>query len=232
MYTVYIPKYRGEIPEFLITKVIKEYMNSTGYKNNVILTAPGYMSVSVSNIDSFYKEIESTTFCGKKNIKMGIFNGMNGTRISLGSSKTLREEHEARISKSRFLNLIPINCTAAKDHRKMMFFMRWKYERKDFDGLNADNFEDFLDSVEVHGVLIGSSNQSFTTYFGGYPEWRASKGEADILMFDEKAAAYRMIENNQQMENIVVSESMRDPTGGDLDYLKSILEDFLKYSLV
>lgn len=52
MYTVYIPKYKGENPDFNIIKVIKIYMSSTNYDCGILL-APGYMNKNVNTTDMY-----------------------------------------------------------------------------------------------------------------------------------------------------------------------------------
>lgn len=54
-----------------------------------------------------------------------------------------------------------------------------------FSGKKQLEFEDidrFVDDINICGILIGSSNFSHSTYMGGKCG-RASKGEADVLMY-------------------------------------------------
>ncbi|MGN0643050.1 MAG: hypothetical protein ACI4JJ_07870 [Huintestinicola sp.] len=234
MYTVYIPKYQGEKPDFLITKVLSKYMDSTGYTNNIILSSPGYMSTTNNTIDEYLSRFENEIINLREKINMCIFNGMNGTRKTYPSGPTIREAHENRITRSVYLNLISVNCSAKIDHRKMMFFIRFLTNTNNYNNLNLNNYQEFLRNIEVHGVLIGSSNQSLNTYFGGSHSLQADKGEADILMFTEDDAAHGMLDSEgvDEMNNIIISKSMRPPLGGDAEYLKTILQDFLKNSLI
>lgn len=41
MYTVYIPKYRGERPDFNIIRVISKYMQFTNYNCKILASYPG-----------------------------------------------------------------------------------------------------------------------------------------------------------------------------------------------
>lgn len=58
MYVVYMPKYKGDIPDFNIIKVISTYMNYTNYDCE-ILSAPGYMNINKFTTDKFYEKNRS-----------------------------------------------------------------------------------------------------------------------------------------------------------------------------
>lgn len=103
-----------------------------------------------------------------------------------------------------------------------------------FNGsITIDNYKEFLDTVVVRAVMIGSSNQNFTTYYGGSKK-KADKGEADVFMFiGEKEIANDIININVENANIVVSESLNFKEDGTAEnYLRNILEDFLKNNLI
>ena len=129
MYTVYIPKYKGENPDFNIIKVIKIYMSSTNYDCGILL-APGYMNKNVNTTDMYFTKTEKIFHKSKlsknRNVSVGIFNGVNGTTlINLGKKPgkiTCREYHEYSI-KSHGLNLIRIKCKKSSYHRKIKFFL-------------------------------------------------------------------------------------------------------------
>lgn len=50
------------------------------------------------------------------------------------------------------------------------------------DVITIKNYKEFLHTVEVRAIMVGSSNQNFTTYYGGNKQ-KADKGEADVFMF-------------------------------------------------
>lgn len=235
MYTVYIPKYQGDKTNYNIIKVLNRYMAATDY-NSTILCAPGYMNTSQKTTEEFYDEIEQTfrrTNQGEKerNVAIGIFNGMNGNNFISGSCKSLRELHEKEIAQHNF-KLVPLCCKKAKEHQKMMFFM--ENIRTFKDNITCETYECFLKTVIVRAVMIGSSNQSLTTYYGGPAKKNADKGEADVFMFinaDKKAKDSILANTDKEDQNIVVSESLYVPGGVDETYLKSILKEFLKNSL-
>lgn len=59
----------------------------------------------------------------------------------------------------------------------------------------------------------------------------AGKGEADVFMFVDEEAEAAIIEDDDLNEEVVIAESLIIPGGSGTEYLKSILEDFLKNSL-
>lgn len=135
-----------------------------------------------------------------------------------------------------------------------MFFIDYKDSMPSI--LDIYNYRDFLDNCTVCGILIGSSNQSLRTYFGGLKFAPASKGEADILMYTDdsgniteklikfqSANLYTDYNNHIDMElidfqsdnmNIRISKSIdRENYNTDRDnmYFKDILNNFLENNL-
>ena len=89
-----------------------------------------------------------------------------------------------------------------------------------------------MSSISVKGILIGSSNQNFTTYYGNK---KADKGEADILLFW----------GNEKKENMIISNFLQDESLfkriiiakkvnklNDEEFLNSLLKDYLNNNLV
>lgn len=231
MYTIYIPKYRGDRPDYNIIRVISKYMSTTSYDCE-ILAAPGYMNTKAITTDKFYDNIApvfyESSLSKPREVAIGIFNGVNGTGPKKGTTISLREQHENSII-SHGLRLIPLRCKRKGDHRKMLFFME---RNKPFaKELTLENYKEFLETVTVRGVMIGSSNQNLTTYYGGLRGGAADKGEADVFMFVEEEVKNIILEEIAANSNIVVSESLSVPGGIDTEYLKSIAEDFLENSL-
>lgn len=233
MYSLYIPKYQNERGEFLITKVIREYTERAP-KLNCILSSPGYLSNRINTIDLFVDKM-----CGsvlhRSPLSIGLFNGMNGNN-SLGTT-TIVEYHNMRFRKYG-INALTINCKKQKDHRKMMFFIYdpENYSKEinilnDNSGDKTDFIDRYINKIKVKGILIGSSNQSYNTYFS----YDASKGEADLLMFTDSIFAKHMINlinlssnyPNDNFYGCVLSESIAGCIDDGEDYLNSILKDFL-----
>lgn len=105
-------------------------------------------------------------------------------------------------------------------------------KQSSFNGpITIKNYMEFLNTVVVKAVMIGSSNQNLTTYYGGFKGY-SDKGEADVFMFvDIKDVADAIISIDPEGRNIVVSESLNLKNKSDERYLRGILENFLKNSL-
>lgn len=255
MYTIFIPKYQGEKTEYLITKVIERYMKNSSC--NCIISSPGYMGTTSNTIIKFLDELGKKM--SGKNPCIGFFNGMNGSR-SLGgkllpdSKSTIREEYEWRVKSP--LKSLHICCRPITDHRKMMFFINYNGSMPSI--LNKNNYKNFLDKCTVCGVLIGSSNQSLGTYFGGRNFDPAEKGEADVLMYtddsgqitesltnfqktyvytDDRSQITDEITDSQNYykhRNIRISKSINEENyddDNDKMFFKDILRNFLENNL-
>lgn len=74
MYTVYIAKYQGDIPDFNITRVISKYMSCTDYDCGII-SSPGYMNVRVGTTDEFYDKLAPGTLAESSTRK--VYNHIN-----------------------------------------------------------------------------------------------------------------------------------------------------------
>ena len=66
-----------------------------------------------------------------------------------------------------------------KDHSKILLFI----EVTSLLFIRDKTFIIDFNKAKVYGVLLGSSNQSYNTYFG---YGLADKGEADVLIIDDK----------------------------------------------
>ncbi|HFR3714881.1 TPA: hypothetical protein ACHWB5_001656 [Streptococcus suis] len=83
-------------------------------------------------------------------------------------------------------HLTDLSTTTKKDHRKMVFFFdilkgKWKNPLQNTP-LTVTDVRNFITSIKVHAVLIGSSNVSFETYYNS----PANKGEADLFLFTDE----------------------------------------------
>lgn len=229
IYTLYIPKKKGAKRDFPITKVIHNYINVVNL-NCIFLMAPGYLSKTKNTIKCFVDELNKSTDSTKHKHSVAVFNGMNGT-ISLVTPKsttTVRDYHEATFAKSN-ISCIPVSCKTDIDHRKMLFIMKLKDGKKMVKVLNKNSQQSFLDSVQVIGVFIGSSNQSYQSYYGGSSQ-TADKGEADIFMFIDERYASKINDVSLQ-DDLVLSKSLRVPYGDGEKYLNSLLKEYVDYYL-
>lgn len=178
LYIVYIPKRKGPDESddgknlTNIVRVIQEYLKMRPSCSGVIC-APGYMSKSDKNISNYWEQtftedvLKSNNSGVSKSRKL-IVRLLNGV-----SNEDIVDKNKKFLDGSTRFELINGGETSKKDHRKMMLFFS-----TDKSGINADNDADFLKQITIGAVLIGSSNQSFSTY----NKLPAVKGEADVLL--------------------------------------------------
>ena len=102
---------------------------------------------------------------------------MNGSRIAREKKERVLDLHKAIIKKSKKLKNLELDVNSKADHRKVMVFYKRNNNKLVNSSLSKSNYENFVDAVDVNAVLIGSSNQSNSTYFNT----PAAKGEADIF---------------------------------------------------
>lgn len=203
MYTLYIPKYKGDKPPHLVKNVVNAISQYCLEKKSPfgIFMAPGYLSNTEHTIQDFTSDFpfSSLNYSPIKNSYLGIFRGMNSQSIitlNNGQQKTILEVHSAEYQNIGN-NWINLSCKAKEDHRKMLFV----FSLEDTIPLKIDktNIDAFLKSVNVNFVLIGSSNQSHTTYFAP-----STKGEADILLFTEQSFL-DVLYDHSQMNDIPIN---------------------------
>ena len=226
LYVSYIPKVQGETPDFKIIKTLKKCMAYYSGCNNII-SSPGYLS-NKTHVKDFVKEFKKV-IPAKNKVYIGYFKGMNKLTALLGVD-LIDKHYKELVRTGKFIKL-KMNIANKADHRKMMFIYGIN-ENPTFDFekevLNKSTKDKFLRSITVNAILIGSSNQSYSTYFGGAKK-RADKGEADILLFVPTDTTD--IKNKMYVEGTVVFEEVigaNDPH----DYLKDILKEFLSRTLV
>lgn len=173
LYTVYLPKKKGT--SGTIVKWLEYYSELTDFRNNIIM-APGYLSESENRIHQYLDLIKNEMY-PNSSVKIGILNGMNGHHIIKGGNSVL-ECYEKHVDAMKNADWIKLKSNGIVDHRKVMVFYS---EISNIDSLQITNDKEidaFLDSINVNAILLGSSNQSFTTYFDRI----SKKGEADIFM--------------------------------------------------
>ena len=228
LYVNYMPKTQGEKPDFKIIKSLKKCMRYYNGNNNII-SSPGYLS-SKTYVHDFVDEFSKIIPSGNK-IYIGYFKGMN--KISNSAVLSLIDEHYIEMQKTGKFEKLNMKISNKVDHRKMIFIYGIK-EKTSFnfqtDVLDINNQDKFLDSIIVNAILLGSSNQSYSTYYGGKNK-QADKGEADILLFtsdrEESLRDVMYVEGGVIFKEII-SDKNKDPHG----YLKDILKDFLASALI
>lgn len=167
---------------------------------------------------------------------MGLLNGMNGAYpVRLIPTITNRENHINNL-RPNYFSEIKLDSNTEIDHRKMICFFTSKSTFT--NTINKTNLDFFLDTVCVNAILLGSSNQSNSTYFDPL----AKKGEADIFMFRDtywsplkkKEETFTNLsddfyrESFSEFENGVLSESVygKGDTNSE-SFLKNVLKELL-----
>lgn len=234
MYIAYLPKIKGEkLEDRNINNFLKFYIEKSNKKYSVI-AAPGYMSTRPKTIDKYLTNL-SRILNYKNKTKIGILNGMNGHHDN-GSGTPILKNHNDLLSKHGF-EQIKLNANTEFDHRKMMCFVTANNIPNE---ITLNNLEDFLNVAYVGGILIGSSNQSNTSYFSQ----NASKGEADIFMFDDSydleiKRIIKVLKYNEQTDDypkeltdVVLTESFFGKGHNDTQsFFKEILKNVLENGL-
>lgn len=234
LYTVYLPKKQNEILNKRKVNIVLQRYNIITKHQNSIIASPGYMSTTDSTIRVFLQEFSKIMNDPNVNINnyYGLFNGMNGSNI-LNNGSSIIDMHYRLMPNYRFDRLI-IKSKKTTDHRKVLCLFTLKEDKIPVE-ITKENYNYFLANLDVNAVLVGSSNQSKSTYFAP----KALKGEADIFMFDGDNVAYKdLIEDEDKkygslFEDTVVSESIYG-LGKDnpREFLKNILRDLLETNLV
>lgn len=228
LYINYLPKIQGENPDFKIVVSLKKCMKLYSGNNNII-SSPGYLS-SKTYVHDFVNEFSNIVPDGNK-IYIGYFKGMN--RISGSAVMNIIDEHYKEMQNMGKFEKLNMKISNRPDHRKMMFIYGIKAQPLfDFktDILDVNSQDKFLESIIVNAVLLGSSNQSYSTYYGGKNR-QADKGEADVLLFTLDNAE-NLMEDMYVEGGIIFKEAMGGKYKEPHDYLKDILKDFLTTSLI
>ncbi len=221
MKLIYIPKYHNEKRPFKITQIIQRVI--VNEKVDGLIFMPGYMSCKQSKIQNFVTEMQKL---GVANKVILLFNGMNGDK-HLSSNQTIRQEHLKQYGQ----NNTTINLVQKKnlrDHRKMLFFFKGNGISFIDSDVPKKQYQKFISSIEIVGLLIGSSNQSFSTYFS-----TAQKGEADLLMLHDGALFknYQIdtIEKEKNGKGTLIMAESKSISDSD-EYFKNILRDIFENS--
>lgn len=267
IYTFFMKKFQKDKAPFPTTMVVKKYLDLYG-QNDIVISFPGYMGYDTNTIDDFIKGMSfptNTTYftigmngnricqCDMNsgginqcriNSKMICHCGNNSSKICI-YGKTVQDYHNAHFNKFGNIN------NALKDHSKMLFFLdphsvNGELFKQNKEDMELEDAQLLLKSCNVKAVLIGSSNQSYNTYFKD----PADKGEADVFMiknsalvkeedriaislneefYDEKAKEFydKITNYNETNENklknenhIILSKMLR---GGEGDFLGKML---------
>lgn len=186
LYSIFIKKNKGDHSPSFIPKILNNYLNFYG-KNDIVIAFPGYMGRTTSTIDNFINNINFP-----KDTYFSI--GMNGQQSINNHPQTIQKYHNSHFSNSNIQN-INYYANTDIDHSKMIFFLD-----NNFNPLNTPIDCKF---IKIKALLIGSSNQSYTTYFSNY----ADKGEADVFFLDES-----IFGGINSIDNCLIELITNDPT--------------------
>lgn len=173
IYTFFMKKFQKDKAPFPTTLVVKEYLNLYG-QNDIVISFPGYMGTTSKSIGKFLSKM-----CFPTNTYFTV--GMNG-KNQMKLKSNVQDYHNS------FFNQIKNINKPLKDHSKMLFFLDPNsvngglLNQKEGD-IELKDARLLLKGCTVKAVLIGSSNQSYNTYFKD----PADKGEADVFMIKDIA---------------------------------------------
>ena len=221
IYTLFVQKNHHDPAPFPLTALLHDFLCFT--KADGVILCPGHLSKTAATAKAV----------------MDVF--LQGTMVNMVGFGNIYGKNALACYKAALApgQLLDLECNGFHDHRKMVFLFRHQDPSRSLKKLNLANYLDFLDSIEMVGVAIGSSNCSYTTYGSltvGGPS--ANKGEADVLMFEDSSYADRMkkLITDQvspdypafSSQNMVLSESIT-PVAKDFlkDMLRQTLHDIL-----
>ena len=221
IYIFFMKNQKGNQAPSPTATIIKRFAKQCA-PDDLTICLPGYMSVNSKSISQFVNQINLS--------KHTYFSqGMNG-KNPINKNFTIQDEHNS------YYKGIPFTFTEDTDHSKMIFFIKKPY---DFD-IDSENerasisllFDESCDCFDIKAILIGSSNQSFTTYFRS-----AKKGEADVLLIngdainaDDKIVEEEIIKmynnlSDETKRQIVLTKELVDSTN------KNILHDIFRKTI-
>lgn len=239
LYSLYIPKYKGDAASASnLPDALGEFMQTPGCKCHLIIS-PGYLSKADTTIGSFWTELDkSIKSTGTSPVKLYIFRGMNGdveieTKGTTGATvtKAILEVYDniiGDIFKTKFEN-VKVDYKELSDHRKMIFFFQESEDIKWSGKMTKADVPNFLSRITIKGILIGSSNFSYNTYYNG-GNGKAKKGEADLFMFEDEGYL-KNIKNKIGGSAGMVLFKHEAGAENSQEFFKKILKDFLENSL-
>ena len=189
MYLLFSKKQQGDLSVFPTTKLAANFYKFLKSKelNVFLIGIPGYISTMISTIDRFYNNF--CKLCGGNNIEGYFLKPLNICKVN-------RLMTNIDYLNYKFGNYQTI-YSGKKDHSKILLFV--DRDCLSFDGKRFDI--DFTKPMVVYGALLGSSNQSYNTYFGFGKKGIADKGEADVLIINDNIKFYdRIICDNDALD--------------------------------
>lgn len=197
LYTVYLPKVKGEsVRDRKINNLFKEFSRGLSCicdGKYTIISSPGYLSRSDKEIENYFTHLSG--ILSGTSISIGYLKGMNSPDI-IEKHYSFMDRFSTTSGSTIHFNKLILNIDKnSDDHRKMLFFL--SHDEMIDETVSIATIDGFLESISVNGVLIGSTNQSNSSFFDN----TARKGEADVFMFYGLETEQDM-ENNKQHSTI------------------------------
>ena len=218
-YIIVLKKIKNDHKPFPTTRAIELYLNNFG-QNDLILGAPGFLSYTTNTIKNFCSQFMALNKSGKNLIALSY--GMNGGKNARYSNTKIFDEHY------KYFQPKTTPFSTNDDHSKFLIFVENCAKSNDEYVFNLENMK----GSHVKAILIGSSNLSYLTYFGGNKS-TADKGEADILFLNDS-----LFKNDNDAINFVetIKEDMEEDSKLGIILSKEIgsntnLNDFLSVLL-
>jgi hypothetical protein len=189
---------KNGVKDFAITNILKSLIGVVGkYNQNrvLVIISPGYLSKTKKTAHLLYRYIFDSTCI---DYVVGVLDGMGSYKYRKYLINFLQMNRYGSINFSPQGDKGFSRRKTSYDHRKMIFICDpptccYKYSFPifmckvcsivyGFKQLEKEDVDVFVESINICGILIGSSNFSFRTYLG---DWSgiADKGESDILLY-------------------------------------------------
>lgn len=218
MYTLVLQKTEGDMGEFPLTKYLHDFLVKTEAEG--IIVWPGYLS---KDKDTTEKLLEP--FLKDTNIQYFGMGNFCYPEDEKRKNKIPEEYSDRYLSYREYLNVkkkwFKIFRNYKVDHSKLMVIFNRVLEEGEFPEQLSEKKDcgDFLEKIHIIGMVIGSSNFSYNTFYR--PD--ADKGETDLFMFwgEEDGEAYKL---NEAFADDVKKQLGYDKKTGEVqDQYKAIL---------
>jgi len=226
LYIYTVKKNQGDKGPSGLLRLVHAYSGCYG-QNDFVLCFPGFLSKTKNTIESFAKDFPvNGRILGHQ--KGYFLPGVNGHKPVPSLAGVSLVDYA-----NSFYGGYSCTLPFKKDHAKIAFFL----DGKDFTldtNLDAVLAKSNLNNLWVKAVALGSSNQSYSTYFSK----SAFMGEADVFLVDESVFststgskqttshdedALNLINDLHQSTHIVVSRQI-----GQSDDLLSMFKNCLE----
>ncbi len=163
-------------PPYMVARAIVDILaRDTGISDALLY--PGYLSRG-DGVGRFYDRFgEMCTMRKAAFPNIALMGGMSGADSAAYRANIERLEKDGHLAGGYAGQ---IAGAAGQDHSKVWFLYSFD-DVVEEDSRSVTGLEGFLASITVHAVIVGSSNVSDSTYFGGRDE-RFTYGEMDVAL--------------------------------------------------